>query len=130
MDLPRENTMSNDNSGKPINDSRFLPHAKGIKAVILFPALTTPCLVKDDGVMDIVVALHESHGKRMGFNKEASRIRPEDARVFHSHLSLVPWGNAVCDRLQSDQHHLSHFKELRQNRYMIYQGHMEYERRY
>jgi hypothetical protein len=110
-----------------IGDGKFSIMMKALKAVILFPALTTPCLVKNDGVMTVVVALHKDHfgSVKAGVRKHSKgeKISLSTAVRFHSHLSLVPWGNAVCDPVYDEKHALSHSLDLRRECYMIYYSH-------
>lgn len=122
--------MTQDSSGKPISDGKFSQDLKGIKAVILFPSLTTPCLLKQEGVMRVVVAVHTDHmddpEKQVlpKFSK-GQRLTASIARKFHSHMALVPWGNTILNECQNDEHYRSHFNDLARECYLIFYGHAQ-----
>lgn len=113
---------------EPIGDAKFSCDLTGMRAVILFPALVTPCLVKDSALMTVVVAVHKDHiddpKKKVLPSYSRGELLPVDAaRKFHSHFSLTPWNTPPLDDLKNDAHALSCFREACGQRYMIYQGH-------
>jgi len=124
---------------KNIGTSTFDVWLQGINAIILFPALTTPCLVqkkdeakggeaKDDGTnidgMNVVIAVHEKDFLALGQIvawplAEDAKIPDPVAAKFHSHLSLVKWGNGIVDEIFDDDHYKSYIDDIKRKCFQI-----------
>ncbi|MDR2444243.1 MAG: hypothetical protein LBE31_12095 [Deltaproteobacteria bacterium] len=78
----------------PIGDSKFILNLKGVKGVILFPALGTPAILKQGDPLTVILAADESSYKLLekdGVIKPGLRLRISLALKFYTQLLLRPW---------------------------------------
>jgi len=116
---------------KSLGGSQFLLHKEGVRAVILFPSLATPGLVRYGSTMQVIIAVHEdsveSSTKQTVVASKGVRIDEETARLFHSHLRFMDWGGNYPARLEggnAERQYMSHIWEIKQKGHMIYHDHM------
>lgn len=98
--------MSGDQEGC-IGNCYFYRKIDGFKAVILFPALTTPALVDDSGCLDIILAVHKDAMVPItevegGTPQPGKKLDRELARKFHAQLLLTSWGNGHPGKVRPD----------------------------
>ncbi|MDR2573856.1 MAG: metallophosphoesterase [Desulfovibrio sp.] len=110
---------------KEESNKKFRIHTKGYEAVILYPALVTPALVEPGGCLTVILALKDAFkDKKMPSVPPKGEIGAEAARVLHSQLILIAWG----DEAISSTNDVPYAAQKRQGiaqRHMIYADHME-----
>lgn len=79
-----------------MSGEKYRIHTPGYKAVILYPALVTPCIVGPDGCLTIILALEEKFKREIFDNNVKPKTKSEiawlPAKVLHSQLSFAEWG--------------------------------------
>ena len=116
-----ENTSS---AGEKLGDSTHSIDLKGVKAVLLFPALGTPCLAQEGGGMTVVVAVYEPHFAELGKTApgqlaEGQAIPVAIATKLHAHLTLLDWGNGVQPVISDFVTHKAHFDDIKRKCFLI-----------
>lgn len=111
--------------GAPIDGGFFYHKITGAKAVILYPALTTPCMVDVTGRMTVIIALHEDcFGKLQEYEKVqftvGQPLLEKTAVKFHAQLLLVPWGNGHKQKYLTEEDGKLFYNGINAWRYSIY----------
>jgi len=115
-------------SDEQLADSSFSVKLEGVKAVILFPSLVTPCLVDRSGKMTVIIAVHKTSFEKLrhiagNFIKEGKDgVSVEVAVKLHSHLYMAAWG-ANYVSVKNKNAYLGHFRDLTRPVHLIYHDH-------
>lgn len=110
-----------------IEDSFFYWKFAGTKAVILFPALTTPAIISDTDKLTIIIAVHDDSFQKLeaceGKAFKPGVLAPRlTALKFHAQLLLVPWGNGHKSKFDTADEAKRFYNGINSWQHTIYQG--------